>query len=230
MLRSPLPAALLAACLAAPLAASAADSCEGYADELAAMAGADQALRKRIDHLAPESRAQQKLWDHVMLVDRVNTERMKALVARCGWPSAATHGARAVKDAWLLVQHADRDLAFQKQVLGLLEQAAAAGSEGLGQSFAYLYDRIAVAEKRPQHYGTQMSAPTGHYCALEFDRMDDPAQVEARRAQLKMGSLAAYRRSMLEMLRCPLPPQDPADYHYAPPVGQGKQTAEVRGK
>jgi hypothetical protein len=233
MLRSPVPAALLAACLAAPLSASAAsdaNSCARYVDALAAMASADQALRKRIDHLDHESRQQRKLRDHVLLVDRVNSERLQALVARCGWPSTTTHGARAVKDAWLVVQHAERDPAFQKQVLDLVEQAAAAGGDSLDQSFAYLYDRIAVMEKRPQHYGTQLSAPTEHYCALEFDRMDDRAQVEARRARLGMASLDAYRRTMLEMQRCPVSPQHPSDYHYAPPVGQGKQTAGVRRK
>lgn len=230
MLRS-YPAAALLACLAVPPSASAADSCERYADELAAMAGAGQALRKRIDHLDVGSRTQLKLRDHILLVDRVNTEHLKALMARCGWPSTGAHGARAVKDAWLLVQHAERDLAFQKQVLDLIGQAAAAGGEGPDQSFAYLYDRIAVAEKRPQRYGTQLSAPTNIYCALEFDPMDDRAQVEARRAQLGMGPLDAYRRMALELQRCPVPPQHPSDYHYAPPALQGMAPqADIRRK
>jgi len=138
-------------------------------------------------------------------------------MARCGWPSAAAHGARAVKDAWLVVQHADHDLAFQKGVLDLVEQA---GGDSVDQSFAYLYDRIAVLEKRPQHYGTQLSATNGVYCALAFDPMDDRAQVEARRTRLKMAPLDAYRRGVLEAQRCPVPPQHAGDHHYGPPAAQ----------
>ena len=219
-----LPAALLAACLAQPSNAAAAASCQDYAGELAVMAAAHGALRQRIDYLDPESQPQRRLASHVKLVDRSNAERLDALVARCGWPSAATHGEGAVKDAWLVVRHADHDPAFQKRVLALVEQ-----SRELDQSFAYLYDRIAVMEKRPQHYGTQLSAPTRHYCALEFDPMDDRAQVEARRARLGMAPLDAYRRSMLEMQRCPV--AHPADYHYAPPAAQGAAArADIRRK
>lgn len=216
-----LTATLLAACLALPLSALADESCGGLADDLAVMKEAGQALRKRIDYLDPESPVQQKLMQHIALVDRTNTARLKALMARCGWPSAATHGPQAVKDAWLVVQHAERDLVFQKQVLDLVEQAASAGGDGLDQSFAYLYDRIAVMEKRPQHYGTQLSAQNRVYCALAFDPMDDRAQVEARRARLGMAPLEAYRRAVLAAQRCPVAPQDPSDYHYGPPASQG---------
>ncbi len=226
-----LTATLLAACLALPLSALADESCDGLAGELAVMKEAGQALRKRIDYLDPESPVQQKLLQHVELVDRTNKERLKALMARCGWPSAATHGAGAVKDAWLVVQQAERDLPFQKQALALVEQAAGAGGDGLDEAFAYLYDRIAVMEKRPQHYGTQLSAPTGIYCALAFDRMDDRAQVEARRARLGMAPQEAYRRAVLAAQRCPVAPQDPADYHSGPPASQGVAArADIRRK
>lgn len=218
-----LPAALLAACLAQPSIAAAGEACDDYGAELAAMATAHGALRARIDYLDPESAAQRRLSSHIALVDRTNAERLKNLVARCGWPSAATHGAGAVKDAWLVVGHANHDLAFQKEVLTLVEQA---GGDSVDQSFAYLYDRIAVMEKRPQHYGTQLSAPTRVYCALEFDRMDDRAQVEARRARLGMRPLDDYRRSVLEAQRCPVPPQHARDYHYGPPAQDVAARAE----
>lgn len=220
MQRPYLPTLLMVAGLALPATAMAAEPCSDYAAELEVMTTADQALRKRVDFLDPESKVQQKLGDHIVLVDRTNTERLKALMAHCGWPSAATHGAKAVKDAWLVVQHADRDLDFQKEVLAVVEQAAAASNDGLDKSFAYLYDRIAVLEKRPQHFGTQLSAPKKIYCALEFDRMDDRAQVEARRARLGMVPLDVYRRTVLEMQRCPVPPQQSSDYHYAPPAAR----------
>lgn len=235
MHRTYLPAALLAACLAQPAIAAAGDAfdnaCGDYATELAAMATADGALRRRIDYLDPDSEPQRRLASHIALVERTNTERLGTLMARCGWPSTATHGARAVKDAWLVVQHAQRDPVFQKQALAMVEQAASTGGDALDQSFAYLYDRIAVMEKRPQHYGTQLSAPTRVYCALDFDPMDDRAQVEARRARLGMAPLEAYRRAVLAAQRCPVAPQHSEDYHYGPPPSQGVAArAEIRRK
>lgn len=221
MLHSYLPAALLAAGLAVPLSASAFEACDGYARDLSAMATADQALRTRIDHLDPESPAQRKLRSHVTLVDRSNTERLKTWIARCGWPSRKQYGDQAAGDAWLLAQHADHDLAFQKRALVLIERDAEESGKGIDQEFALLADRVAVAEKRPQRYGTQL-AFGANGCDLDFFPMEDRAQVEARRAQLKLPSLEAYKRLVLEMQHCPVPPQHPSDYHYAPPAGQGK--------
>jgi len=208
-----LTATLLTACLTLPLSALAEESCDGLADDLAVMKEAGQALRKRIDYLDPESPVQQKLMRHIELVDRVNTGRLKDLVMHCGWPSKATHGAQAAADAWLLVEHAERDRAFQKQMLILVERAAGANGEGLNRPFAYLDDRIAVAEKRPQRYGTQLSARGNDHCALEFAPFDNQEQVEARRAQLGLPPLDTYRRMVLDMQKCPgLLPVSPVHY------------------
>jgi len=205
------PPALLAACLALPAFASA-EPCERIAARLAAMTSADQAIRNRIDFLDQASPAQQKLFSHMALVDRTNTERLKAIVARCGWPVKEKHGEQAAGDAWLLAQHADHDLAFQKRALAMIEDAVKARGERVDRNFAYLYDRVAVAEKRPQRYGTQLYSPPGQSCALEFSPMEDRAQVDARRRELNLPPLDAYRRMVLEMQHCPV--AGSADSHY----------------
>ncbi|RZA33954.1 MAG: hypothetical protein EOP92_18175 [Lysobacteraceae bacterium] len=215
MQRGFLPTSLFAACLALPGIATAAEPCSDYAAELEVMTTADQALRKRVDFLDPESKVQRKLAGHIVLVDRTNTERLKALIARCGWPSKAAHGEQTPGHAWLLTQHADHDVAFQKQALALIEEAAAASGEGINRPFAYLYDRVAVAENRPQRYGTQLSTGGNNHCALEFAPMEDRAQVEARRAQLSLPPLDAYKRMVMEMQHCPVPPAHSSDRHYA---------------
>lgn len=215
MLRPYLPTLLMAAGLALPAMATAAEPCSDYAAALEVMTTADQALRKRVDFLDPQSKEQQKLAGHIVLVDRTNTERLKALIARCGWPSKAAHGEQAPGHAWLLTQHADHDVAFQNQALALIEEAAAASGEGINRPFAYLYDRVAVAENRPQRYGTQLSTSGKDHCALEFAPMDDRAQVEARRAQLNLPPLDDYKRMVMEMQHCPVPPAHASDRHYA---------------
>jgi hypothetical protein len=182
--------------------AQAAGPCGDIGAELATMVSADQAIRNRLDFLHQQSPAQQKLFGHMALVDRTNTERLKAIVARCGWPVKETFGQKAAGDAWLLAQHADHDVAFQKRALALIEEAATARGERVDRNFAYLYDRVATAEGRSQRYGTQLYSPSGVACAMEFKPMEDRAQVEARRAELKMPPLDAYRRQVLDAYHC----------------------------
>ncbi|MCC2972894.1 DUF6624 domain-containing protein [Massilia sp. IC2-476] len=202
-------AALLAASLVTPLAA-ATEACPDYAAQLAAMVDAEQGLRKRIDYLDPDNPAQQKLDSNTRLVERVNDERFQALLARCGWPARVAHGDTALKHAWLLVERGEHHLALQKQALALVEQAAAAGGDAPDGRFAQLYDRVAVAEGRPQHYGTQLDTPRDQPCAIFFKPFDKLALVEARRARLGMGKLYDYLDSVKEMRRCTREP------HYAP--------------
>jgi hypothetical protein len=217
MHRSLLSFTLLAACLGLPGATHAADTCSTYAADLAAMADADQALRKRFNFLEMHTPEQKKLLESTALVDRANTARLKALIARCGWPSKAVHGDQAAGNAWLLAQHADQDRAFQKQVLSLIEREAAASGAGVDRNIAYLTDRIAVAEKRPQPYGTQMKQKGEHACDLEFETLDDRQAVEERRAKLGMPTLEQYKRMFEERLHCPGGASQ--DYHYGPPGG-----------
>jgi len=179
--------------------------CDNYPQELATRASADQALRNRLDFNRLEDPDQQKLTQQMGIVDRANTARLKVLFEQCGFPDRERHGEQAQGDAWLLVQHADHDVAFQKHVLSLLEKMAAQRGEPVRRSFAYLADRVAVAEKRPQLYGTQLTAPAERPCALEFDPMDDRAKVEERRAALGLPPLDIYKEIVLENSNC-LPP------------------------
>jgi hypothetical protein len=50
-------------------------------------------------------------WDSS--IDLANTQRMKEIVEQMGWPTRSKVGGHASEMAWLLVQHADHDRAFQ---------------------------------------------------------------------------------------------------------------------
>jgi hypothetical protein len=106
-------------------------------------------------------------------------------------------GERASKAAWLLVQHADLDPAFQKQCLPLLEKTVAAG-EGSAKDLAYLTDRVLVAEGKPQRYGTQFHNVEGK---LVPRPIEDEANVDARRAAVGLGTMAEYTEQMQRMVR-----------------------------
>src|SRR5207244_6160203 len=89
-------------------------------------------------------------------IDADNTAWLKDVVRRHGWPGCSLVGAEAANAAWLLVQHADRDPAFQRECLSLMEAAVAAG-DASPADLAYLTDRVLRAEGKPQRYGTQFT-------------------------------------------------------------------------
>jgi hypothetical protein len=85
-------------------------------------------------------------------IDVSNTDRLREIVRRHGWPGLSHVGEAGAEAAWLIAQHADRQLDFQREVLPLLT-AAAANGEAKARHAAYLTDRICMAEGRPQVTG-----------------------------------------------------------------------------
>jgi hypothetical protein len=156
--------------------------------ELLALVDEDQKARFAFIAKQDDAALKQAMLD----IDRKTTARMKAVVAEHGWPGRSLVGEDGAHAAWLLVQHADADLAFQKQCLALIEPLVARGEAG-AQDHAYLHDRVAVAEQRPQRFGTQFG-PDGEPRPIE-----DEAHVDARRKAVGLGTMAEYRVQMRKM-------------------------------
>lgn len=81
-----------------------------------------------------------------------NAAWLKADLKDHGWYRISVYGADADGAAWLIVQHARHDLAFQKEVLAMIEPLWQSG-ETKGQNFAMLYDQTAYYEGRPGRFG-----------------------------------------------------------------------------
>lgn len=166
--------------------------------KLSHMSAVDQHLRRNWD--LPSQRgyneAEKRRFDELFMrrwtqIDSRNTAELKLLLDVYGWIKASEFGEQASHDAWLLAQHADLDLPFQKRVLALLEAAHKSG-EASGADYAYLHDRVAVAEKRPQRYGTQgRCTGPGHWEPWDSER---PDELDARRHALGLGPAAEYAR------------------------------------
>jgi len=160
----------------------------------------DPALRKEILALMDEDQAARKAYiatkdpkaqERIKASDAKTTARMKEVVAKYGWPGKSIIGEDGTRAAWLLVQHADEAADLQKLCLPLLEKAVAAG-ESPKENYAYLYDRVAVHDGRPQRYGTQFANGVP-------DPIEDEAHVDERRKEVGLGSMAAYREQMRKM-------------------------------
>jgi hypothetical protein len=131
-------------------------------------------------------------------IDRVNTERMKRIISQIGWPTISKVGKDASFNAWLLVQHADHDIEFQKQCLSLMEQEP--NTEVSSHDVAYLTDRVRVHSGQPQIYGTQFKPDNPPFVPEEIENKEN---VEERRKQMGLGTLESsidemYRKYKIE--------------------------------
>jgi hypothetical protein len=88
------------------------------------------------------------------VVHRKNAARLRELIEAYGWPAEHIAGQDGAEAAWLIAQHAIGEPAFQRHVLVLLRECVAENRMAAWHA-AYLEDRIAMQEGRPQRYGTQ---------------------------------------------------------------------------
>jgi len=133
----------------------------------------------------------------VQEIDARNTAWMKEVVDKHGWPGKSLVGKDGAMRAWLLVQHADQDRAFQKRCLPLLAGAVKKG-EASPEHLAYLTDRVKVADKEKQVYGTQFHEVDGK---MEPYPIEDEANVDKRRKDVGLQALAEYRKLIEEMYK-----------------------------
>ncbi|MFH1314819.1 MAG: DUF6624 domain-containing protein [Candidatus Uhrbacteria bacterium] len=155
-------------------------------DELQNMVEVDQDMRNRCTDNPNE-------WDET--VDHRNTERMKIIIDEMGWLSISKVGEKGSSNAWLLVQHADHDLEFQKRCLELMK------SEPVGEvskrNIAYLEDRIAVGDGRPQTYGTQFHKNSDGQ--LVPQPIANEEKVDERRKDVGLETLDEYKKRMQKL-------------------------------
>ncbi|WP_328742780.1 DUF6624 domain-containing protein [Streptomyces caniferus] len=116
-------------------------------------------------------------------------DRLRQIMDAYGWPTAELVGDEAARGAWLIAQHADRQLDVQRRALRLMEAAVAAGAAG-PRELAFLRDRTLVNEGRKQIYGTQIAgiedgSPVPWPC-------DDPERMDALRAEAGIEPFKEY--------------------------------------
>jgi hypothetical protein len=116
--------------------------------------------------------------------------RLAEIFDEHGWPGWQLVGEDGSTAAWLIVQHADLDVEFQRRGLALLEDAVAASDASPGD-LAYLVDRVRVADGQPQVYGTQWTPDAAGEWQPRTP-IEDGANVDARRAEAGLGTIAEY--------------------------------------
>lgn len=145
-------------------------------------------------------------------VHREHAARLRERIAVRGWPTDEIAGKDGAEAAWFIVQHAIGEPDFARQSLAKMQACAAEGKIPAWHA-AYLEDRIALFEGRPQRYGTQW--------------IDDPEDGLARPWQLEdAGRVDEWRAGAgLDPLR-PIPGPGPAlpmekQESFVPPICGG---------
>jgi len=131
-------------------------------------------------------------------VDIGNTARMREIVAEIGWPTVAKVGLEGADAAWVLVQHADRDVAFQKECLALMKELPL--REVGARNLAMLEDRVMVAESGTQKYGTQFEQRDGKHIPRTII---EPEGVDERRLEMGLVTLQEEIDGMYEQYGVP---------------------------
>ncbi|MEK7195004.1 MAG: DUF6624 domain-containing protein [Patescibacteria group bacterium] len=130
------------------------------------------------------------------VLDRQNTKWLKQVLRQNGWPTISLVGKKASEGAWLLTQHADQDILFQKKVLQLLKKAYGKNSRDIQKwQIAYLTDRILKNQKKSQHFGTQTikDARQGKYYLWP---VIDPKNLNKRRKLFNLITSEKYLTSI----------------------------------
>ena len=122
-------------------------------------------------------------------VDVANTDRLREIVADVGWPGRALVGDEGADHAWLIAQHADHQLDSQRLFLDALREAVENG-DAPARHLAYLTDRVAMNEGRPQRFGTQVAdVRDGEPVPWPVENLDS---IDELRAQMGLPALSEY--------------------------------------
>jgi len=173
------------------------------AERLVSMGRLDQSGRLVISKinwasLTPEEGVQARkiLAERMDPIDQANLAALVKMLPPEGWFSYSRYGRPAADAAFHIVQHGDT--ATQERILPQIEAMSKKG-EADPESFAKMYDRVAIAEGRLQRYGTQFDCVDGYIAPFP---LEDPSNVDARRRAIGLAGGFAVMRAQLAAQPC----------------------------
>ena len=150
-------------------------------------------LRDRISTLLKEDQAVREKGafdlEQMAAVDRKTAGPLRAIFDRHGVPSYDLVGVKAAKDFVVMVQHQPAE--FRRVVLPKLKENVSAGQADPA-SYTLVYDRTQRDQQKNQLYGQNFECTASK--TLEAGPMDDPGNVDLRRAAMGLIRLQLYAR------------------------------------
>ncbi len=123
-----------------------------------------------------------------------NLKIVHSYVKQHGWPSAATHGAKAEHAAWLCAQHGEANFTLPRDkwngitaIQGEILDAMRKGNAEPGYT-AFLTDRVRRNKGEPQLYATQIAPHPDFPDRLKL--VESPETLDQRRMNMGLGETA----------------------------------------
>lgn len=152
----------------------------------------DQSYRMKLGDIEKkygwDSKEMKDHWKKIREKDSINLVKIKVVLDKYGWLGPDVIGNQGNSTLFLVIQHADQGT--QEKYLPMMREAVKNG-KAHGSSLALLEDRVALGQRRRQTYGSQIGRDpdTQKYYVLP---LDDPDNVDKRRASVGLGPLSAY--------------------------------------
>lgn len=168
---------------------------QGLADELRAMAETDQvaAYIPQGKYKQWSSEKWEEFKDSVFTTHKV---RLEEIFEEYGYPGFDLVGKEGSNDFWLMVQHCDKDIAFQSRVLEKLK-IEVGKNNAAGSNYGLLTDRVKINSGSKQIYGTQVTY-TDQGQAYPKPLLDS-ANVNKRRSEIGLEPIEDYLNQMTLM-------------------------------
>lgn len=165
-------------------------------DSLAKWAALDQTAAGPA-HEKTKNMTSQQREQYADSVFSVNEKRLKEVFTKNGFPGYSTVGKKGSFNFWLMVQHCDKDVPFQQEMLKAMEAQVVRGNADPA-NFAYLTDRVRINTKQKQLYGTQIAYKLDS-CQAIPKPLADSLTVNERRKAIGLSSIESYLNMMSQL-------------------------------
>lgn len=158
----------------------------------------DQELRFKIVELMKANKMEEfhVVEKQLHAIDRENASQLNQIVRTYGWPTKTMVGKQGANLAFILIQHADLNPRFQRECLELMRPLLSS-DEVSKRDYAYLTDRVLLAEGKKQIYGSQFEKDkSGKWVPRA---LEDAVNVDKRRAAMGMEPISEYQKLIEQM-------------------------------
>lgn len=185
---------------------------KSIAENIIDLKNADLALR---DKLIQGGQLSKGYNEEMKELHNRNAKILSEIIDTIGYPTIDKVGKEANEATWLILQHSIGQPKFMRKCAVLLENAVRENKADI-KSLAYLTDRIAVFEEKPQLYGTQFD--WDKFGNLSPNPFDDLNKLNERRKSIGLNTI----EEQIEIIRARVKSEN-----QSPPVDFEKRKQEI---
>ncbi|WP_413531686.1 DUF6624 domain-containing protein [Empedobacter brevis] len=130
-------------------------------------------------------------------VNLTNQKIAKSYFKKYGYIGSKDFDRRTSGNFWIIVQHADNDIKFQKQVLTKMRKQIKK-ENAIKSQYAMLEDRVNVNQNKKQRFGSQVTY-NKYGQAIPKNGLIDSLNIETLRKEYELPTFKEYYNEMTEM-------------------------------